>query len=67
MGRAEIDLNIEPCDQKELSSTLHSDSGGFTGMTCIQEEENEALQGLLYDNDRTTLHVELDVCDETTT
>ena len=67
MGRAEVDLNIEPCDQKALTSTLESNASGFTGMSCISEEGNEALQGLLYDNDRTTLHVELEVCDETVT
>ena len=28
-------LNTEPCDQKELSKTLHKDQSNFTRMSCI--------------------------------
>ena len=27
-----VDLNIEPCDQKELSKSLHREISGFEGM-----------------------------------
>ena len=57
-----VEVELEPCDQKELTKSLHYDKNTFTGMSCIKDENNEVLQGLLYDSNRKSINIEINAC-----
>ena len=56
------EVELESCDQKELSKLLHYDETTFTGMSCIKDVNNEVLQGLLYDSNRKSINIEIMTC-----
>ena len=56
---SQTELEVEPCDQKELTKSLYYDGSNFTNMTCIKDENLEELQGLLYDYNKTALTIDL--------
>ena len=58
-------VELEPCDQKELTKSFHYDKNSFIGMSCIKDENNEVLQGLHYDPNRKSIHIEITACEET--
>ena len=59
------DVELEPCDEKELTKSFHYDENSFTGMSCIKDLNNEVLQGLHYDPNRKSIHIEITACVET--
>ena len=56
---SQIEIEVEPCDQKELTKSLYYDTSSFTNMTCIKDEKFEVLQGLLYDYNKTIINIDL--------
>ena len=57
-----LGLELEPCDQKELTKSLHYGETTFTGMSCIKDKNNEVLQGLMFDPNRKSINIDFTTC-----
>ena len=57
-----LEVELGPCDEKELTKSLDYDETTFTGMSCIKDDNDEVIQGLLFDKNRKSINIEISTC-----